>query len=54
MSVGAPLLAICVPTYNRIANVRALLRCLDEELAAAPGTAVLIADNASRTAPGSC
>jgi glycosyltransferase involved in cell wall biosynthesis len=47
MSAGAPLLAICVPTYNRIANVRALLRCLDEELPAAPGAAVLIADNAS-------
>jgi glycosyltransferase involved in cell wall biosynthesis len=41
------LLAICIPTYDRIANVRALLRCLDEELPAAPDTAVLIADNAS-------
>jgi glycosyltransferase involved in cell wall biosynthesis len=41
------LLAICIPTYDRIANVRALLRCLDEELPAAPEAAVLIADNAS-------
>jgi glycosyltransferase involved in cell wall biosynthesis len=47
MSADAPLLAICVPTYNRIDDLRALLDCLDAELPAAPEAVVLIADNVS-------
>ena len=45
--MSSSLLAICVPTYNRVGDVRALVRCLDEELPTAPEAAVLIADNAS-------
>ncbi|HWI73006.1 MAG TPA: glycosyltransferase [Baekduia sp.] len=45
----APLLTIAVPTYNREADLRRLLDCLDRELAApgAEGVMVLVSDNAS-------
>jgi hypothetical protein len=42
-----PLLAICVPTYERAADMARLLACLDAELPAAGATEVLVSDNAS-------
>jgi hypothetical protein len=37
-----PLLAICVPTYNRAGALRQLLARLDDELPTVGGVAVLI------------
>ena len=43
-----PLLAICVPTYNRASELSRLLECLDREVAAVDDVVVLVSDNASQ------
>jgi hypothetical protein len=44
---GRPLLAICVPTYNRAADLISLLSCLDREIGDRENVVVLVSDNAS-------
>ena len=49
-----PLLAICIPTYNRAEPLGHLLDRLHAELGDATDVVVLVADNASRTARRGC
>ena len=42
-----PLLTIAIPTFNRAAQLDALLRVLEPQVAAQPGVELLVSDNAS-------